>query len=148
MKPKLDLELDTKDHYYRMTKNKNGYLVRQKMYKKSKDAIYKSTDISEIDEMISEIDLDDIIAKNQIKEKLSKIFSLILTPKEEKIIRMRFGIGLNSDYTLYEIAHSNDFEVTPSRIAQHEAKALRKLRHFFSGRGKDLKGYFTGELDV
>jgi RNA polymerase primary sigma factor len=50
-----------------------------------------------------------------------------LTPREEKILRMRFGIGEKSDHTLEEVGH--DFNVTRERIRQIEAKALRKLRH-------------------
>ena len=50
-----------------------------------------------------------------------------LTPREEKVIRMRFGIGEKSDHTLEEVGRK--FEVTRERIRQIEAKALRKLRH-------------------
>lgn len=50
-----------------------------------------------------------------------------LTPREEKVLRMRFGIGERSDHTLEEVGQ--DFEVTRERIRQIEAKALRKLRH-------------------
>ena len=50
-----------------------------------------------------------------------------LTPREERILRMRFGIGMNSDHTLEEVG--NQFSVTRERIRQIEAKALRKLRH-------------------
>ena len=50
-----------------------------------------------------------------------------LTPREAKVLRMRFGIGEKSDHTLEEVGQ--DFEVTRERIRQIEAKALRKLRH-------------------
>ena len=50
-----------------------------------------------------------------------------LTPREERVLRMRFGIGENSDHTLEEVGQ--DFDVTRERIRQIEAKALRKLRH-------------------
>ncbi|WP_305808668.1 sigma-70 domain-containing protein, partial [Staphylococcus epidermidis] len=50
-----------------------------------------------------------------------------LTPREEKVLRMRFGIGEKSDHTLEEVGQ--DFFVTRERIRQIEAKALRKLRH-------------------
>ena len=56
-----------------------------------------------------------------------------LTPREEKILRMRFGIGEQSDHTLEEVG--NDFFVTRERIRQIEAKALRKLRHPSRSRG-------------
>ncbi len=60
-----------------------------------------------------------------------------LTPREEKVLRMRFGIGEKSDHTLEEVGQ--DFEVTRERIRQIEAKALRKLRH--PSRSKQLKPF-------
>jgi len=60
-----------------------------------------------------------------------------LTPREEKVLRMRFGIGEKSDHTLEEVGR--DFSVTRERIRQIEAKALRKLRH--PSRSKKLKGF-------
>ena len=126
---KLDLDLDNKDYYYRINKNKNGHLIRQKVFKKSKDAIFQSTDMSATNDMISEFNLDTIIVKNQIKEKISKALTY-LTPREERVIRMRFGIGLNTDYTLEQIGSSKEFYVTADRIRQIEAKAMRKLRHY------------------
>ena len=126
---KLDLDLDNKDYYYRINKNKNGHLVRQKVFKKSKDAIFQSTDMTATNDMISEFNLDNIITKNQIKEKISKALTH-LTPREERVIRMRFGIGLNTDYTLEQIGSSKEFWVTADRIRQIEAKAMRKLRHY------------------
>jgi RNA polymerase primary sigma factor len=60
-----------------------------------------------------------------------------LTPREEKVLRMRFGIGEKSDHTLEEVGR--DFSVTRERIRQIEAKALRKLRH--PSRAKKLKSF-------
>ena len=60
-----------------------------------------------------------------------------LTPREEKILRMRFGIGDDSQRTLEEVG--NDFSLTRERIRQIEAKALRKLRH--PSRGKSLRAF-------
>jgi RNA polymerase primary sigma factor len=60
-----------------------------------------------------------------------------LTPREEKVLRMRFGIGERSDHTLEEVGQ--DFEVTRERIRQIEAKALRKLRH--PSRSKQLRSF-------
>lgn len=60
-----------------------------------------------------------------------------LTPREEKVLRMRFGIGEKSDHTLEEVGQK--FEVTRERIRQIEAKALRKLRH--PSRSKQLRSY-------
>jgi RNA polymerase primary sigma factor len=63
-----------------------------------------------------------------------------LTPREEKVLRMRFGIGEKSDHTLEEVGQ--DFEVTRERIRQIEAKALRKLRH--PSRSKQLRSFIEG----
>jgi len=60
-----------------------------------------------------------------------------LTPREEKVLRMRFGIGEKSDHTLEEVGQN--FEVTRERIRQIEAKALRKLRH--PSRSKRLRSF-------
>ncbi len=61
-----------------------------------------------------------------LSEQTRKVLAT-LTPREEKVLRMRFGIGERSDHTLEEVGQ--DFEVTRERIRQIEAKALRKLRH-------------------
>ena len=60
-----------------------------------------------------------------------------LTPREEKVLRMRFGIGEKADHTLEEVGQ--DFAVTRERIRQIEAKALRKLRH--PTRSRKLKNF-------
>ena len=60
-----------------------------------------------------------------------------LTPREERVLRMRFGIGEKADHTLEEVGR--DFSVTRERIRQIEAKALRKLRH--PSRAKKLKAF-------
>ena len=64
-----------------------------------------------------------------------------LTPREEKVLRMRFGIGEDSDHTLEEVGQ--DFDVTRERIRQIEAKALRKLRH--PSRAKQLESFSENE---
>ena len=71
-----------------------------------------------------------------LAEQTRKVLSS-LTPREEKVLRMRFGIGEKSDHTLEEVGQ--DFEVTRERIRQIEAKALRKLRH--PSRSKQLKSF-------
>jgi RNA polymerase primary sigma factor len=76
-----------------------------------------------------------IIAKNLV-EQLQKVLST-LTPREEKVLRMRFGIGEKYDHTLEEVGQ--DFSVTRERIRQIEAKSLRKLRH--PSRSKQLKSF-------
>ena len=133
---KLDMDIDNKDFWYRITKNKNNHLVRQKVYKNSKDAIFKSVDLSNAKKLESDFNLDEVVAKNQLKDKITKVLSF-LTPREERVIRMRFGIGLNTDYTLDEVGLQ--FSVTADRIRQIEAKALRKLRH--PSRSDELKDY-------
>ncbi|MFP4573918.1 MAG: RNA polymerase sigma factor RpoD [Desulfobacterales bacterium] len=72
-----------------------------------------------------------------LSEQTRKVLAT-LTPREEKVLRMRFGIGEKSDHTLEEVG--NDFDVTRERIRQIEAKALRKLRH--PTRSRKLK-YFV-----
>ena len=114
----------------------NKSIVHRKQQRKSKDAIFKSTNLSNIKNLESDLNLDEVVAKNQLKEKITSILST-LTPREERVIRMRFGIGLNTDYTLEEVGQQ--FSVTRHRIRQIEAKALRKLRH--PSRGDVLKDY-------
>ena len=78
---------------------------------------------------------DAVISMN-LAEQTRKVLAT-LTPREEKVLRMRFGIGERSDHTLDEVGQ--DFEVTRERIRQIEAKALRKLRH--PSRSKRLKSF-------
>ncbi len=68
----------------------------------------------------------DSVIFNDLKEQLDKVLAT-LSPREEKVIRMRFGIGEKQDYTLEEVGQV--FEVTRERIRQIEAKALKKLKH-------------------
>lgn len=76
------------------------------------------------------------VIKANLSESTAKVLAT-LTPREEKVLRMRFGIGEKSDHTLEEVGQ--DFEVTRERIRQIEAKALRKLRH--PSRSKKLKSF-------
>ena len=78
---------------------------------------------------------DQVISMN-LSEQTRKVLAT-LTPREEKVLRMRFGIGEKSDHTLEEVGQ--DFFVTRERIRQIEAKALRKLRH--PSRCKKLKSF-------
>jgi RNA polymerase sigma factor (sigma-70 family) len=133
---KLDMDIDNKDFWYRIAKNKNNYLIRQKVYKNSKDAIFRSVELSNAKKLESDLNLDEVVAKNQLKEKITKVLST-LTPREERVIRMRFGIGLNTDYTLDEVGLQ--FSVTRERIRMIEAKALRKLKD--PSRTKELKDF-------
>ena len=72
------------------------------------------------------INPSEAIVNLNLAEQTRKVLST-LTPREEKVLRMRFGIGEESDHTLEEVGQ--DFNVTRERIRQIEAKALRKLRH-------------------
>jgi len=76
------------------------------------------------------------VIKGNLSDQTSRVLST-LTPREEKVLRMRFGIGEKSDHTLEEVGQ--DFAVTRERIRQIEAKALRKLRH--PSRSKRLKSF-------
>jgi DNA-directed RNA polymerase specialized sigma24 family protein len=78
----------------------------------------------------------DAIASINLAEQTRRVLAT-LTPREEKVLRMRFGIGEESDHTLEEVGQ--DFNVTRERIRQIEAKALRKLRH--PSRSKKLKNF-------
>jgi len=79
--------------------------------------------------------LDQAIRSN-LNEATTKILAT-LTPREERVLRMRFGVGMNTDHTLEEVGLQ--FSVTRERIRQIEAKALRKLKH--PSRSKQLKSF-------
>jgi RNA polymerase primary sigma factor len=76
------------------------------------------------------------VVNMNLQEQTRKVLAT-LTPREEKVLRMRFGIGERSDHTLEEVGQN--FDVTRERIRQIEAKALRKLRH--PSRSKRLKSF-------
>ena len=76
------------------------------------------------------------VVNMNLQEQTRKVLAT-LTPREEKVLRMRFGIGEKSDHTLEEVGQN--FDVTRERIRQIEAKALRKLRH--PSRSKRLRGF-------
>ena len=78
----------------------------------------------------------DASIKSNLGESTTKILAT-LTPREERVLRMRFGIGMNTDHTLEEVGLQ--FSVTRERIRQIEAKALRKLKH--PSRSKHLKSF-------
>jgi RNA polymerase primary sigma factor len=85
---------------------------------------------------------DAVIAVN-LKEYTSQVLRT-LTPREERVIKMRFGLEDGSEHTLEEVGQS--FQVTRERIRQIEAKALRKLRH--PSRSRKLKAFVDGVKDV
>ncbi len=79
--------------------------------------------------------LDSAIQEN-LRETTTRVLSS-LTPREERVLRMRFGIGMNTDHTLEEVGQQ--FSVTRERIRQIEAKALRKLKH--PSRSRKLRSF-------
>ncbi len=78
----------------------------------------------------------DAVVKMDLKEQTLRVLQT-LTPREEKVLRKRFGIGLDNEHTLEEVGQG--FDVTRERIRQIEAKALRKLRH--PSRSKRLRSF-------
>ncbi len=94
-------------------------------------------DFVEDTSMISPVDA---ATAEGLRESMQDILST-LTAREAKVLRMRFGIGMNTDHTLEEVG--KQFDVTRERIRQIEAKALRKLRH--PSRAEQLKTFLDGE---
>ena len=85
----------------------------------------------------------DSVSSTDLKEKIREILKT-LTPREEKVLKMRFGIDVASEHTLEEVG--KDFSVTRERIRQIEVKALRKLKH--PSRSKKLLAFFEKEMHV
>jgi RNA polymerase primary sigma factor len=118
----------------------------QKVLKIVKEPISLETPIGDEEESSLGDFVEDELAPSPVEaaiqsnlgEQTRKVLAT-LTPREEQILRMRFGIGQKTDYTLEEVG--KQFAVTRERIRQIEAKALRKLRQ--TGRSKNLEG-FTG----
>ena len=78
----------------------------------------------------------DAAVQSSLRETTRKILAS-LTAREERVLRMRFGIGMNTDHTLEEVGQQ--FSVTRERIRQIEAKALRKLKH--PSRSRELRSF-------
>jgi RNA polymerase primary sigma factor len=78
----------------------------------------------------------DAAIQSNLRETTTRLLAS-LTPREERIVRMRFGLGMNSDHTLEEVGQQ--FSVTRERIRQIEAKALRKLKH--PSRSRELRSF-------
>lgn len=83
------------------------------------------------------------VASNDLKERVREVLKT-LTPREEKVLKMRFGIDVASEHTLEEVGR--DFSVTRERIRQIEVKAIKKLRH--PSRSKKLRAFFEKEVDL
>lgn len=85
----------------------------------------------------------DTVANSDLKERVREVLKG-LTPREEKVLKMRFGIDVASEHTLEEVG--KDFGVTRERVRQIEVKALRKLRH--PSRSKSLQAFFDKEYEL
>jgi len=148
MKYKLNLDIDNKDYYYKISKNKNNHLVQQKVDRplSSKyDVMRLSTieSLNTIDE-VSPVIVNDCleeVKRQELKEVMSTVLSS-LTPREERVLRLRFGLNLNKDYTLEEVGKI--INVNRERVRQIEAKALRKLKH--PSRSNILKDFLSQSL--
>lgn len=89
------------------------------------------------DSVVREDDFNKEIDRGKLRKRLSKSLHM-LTPREEKVIKMRFGLDDGSEYTLEEVGLS--FAVTRERIRQIEARTLRKLRGRYQG-SRELKAF-------
>ena len=116
----------------------------RKVLKIAKEPISLETPISDeedshlgdfIEDKTAIIPLDAAVQAN-LREATTRVLSS-LTPREERVLRMRFGIGMNTDHTLEEVGQQ--FNVTRERIRQIEAKALRKLKH--PSRSRKLRSF-------
>ena len=83
----------------------------------------------------------DAAIQSNLREVTTRILAS-LTPREERVLRMRFGVGMNTDHTLEEVGQQ--FNVTRERIRQIEAKALRKLKH--PSRSRKLRSFLSGNV--
>ena len=109
---------------------RNRYMDRTNLFNKYEKEPFESFEtLEDTYEMPEVLDFE-------IREAITKVLST-LTPREERVLRMRFGIGMNTDHTLEEVGLQ--FSVTRERIRQIEAKALRKLKH--PSRSKQLKSF-------
>ena len=99
--------------------------------------------IKDFIEANNEFSPSDTVANTDLKERVREVLKT-LTPREEKVLKMRFGIDVASEHTLEEVG--KDFSVTRERIRQIEVKALRKLKH--PSRTKKLVPFLERELDI
>ena len=120
----------------------------RRVLKISKEPISMATPIGDdedshlgdfIEDTLSESPLD-VAARIGLEKATAEVLHK-LSPREEKVLRMRFGIGMNTDHTLEEVG--KQFDVTRERIRQIEAKALRKLRH--PARSELLRSFLEDE---
>ncbi|WP_133139751.1 RNA polymerase sigma factor RpoD [Legionella genomosp. 1] len=122
----------------------------RKVLKIAKEPISMETpvgddDDSHLGDFIEDVNIESPIARataEGLREATLEILET-LTPREAKVLRMRFGIEMNTDHTLEEVG--KQFDVTRERIRQIEAKALRKLRH--PSRSEKLRSFLEGDDD-
>jgi RNA polymerase primary sigma factor len=115
----------------------------RKVLRIAKEPVSLETPVSDDDSFLGDFLEDkkavqpiDMAIHSDLKRSINQILST-LTPREERVLRMRFGLGTNSDNTLEEVG--KQFTVTRERIRQIEAKALRKLKH--PSRSRKLKSF-------
>ena len=119
----------------------------RKILKISKEPISMETPIGDDDDShlgdfipdTNVVSPSEAVINLNLKEQTDSVLKT-LTPREERVIKMRFGVGEGSEHTLEEVGQS--FAVTRERIRQIEAKALRKLRH--PSRSRKLKAFLEG----
>jgi len=122
----------------------------QKISKIAKEPISMETPIGEdedsnLGDFIEDINMQspiDFATRAALQERISSVLNS-LSPREAKVLRMRFGIDMNTDHTLEEVG--KQFDVTRERIRQIEAKALRKLRH--PSRAEKLRSFIHDEKE-
>jgi RNA polymerase primary sigma factor len=120
----------------------------RKVLKIAKEPISMETPIgddedSHLGDFIEDVNMEspvDVATSTGLSEATQKILNT-LTPREAKVLRMRFGINMNTDHTLEEVG--KQFDVTRERIRQIEAKALRKLRH--PSRSEQLRSFLEDQ---
>ena len=121
----------------------------RKILKISKEPISMETPIGDDDDLhlgdfiedASAVAPIDAAVNASLRDVCKDVLDHTLTPREAKVLRMRFGIEMNTDHTLDEVG--KQFDVTRERIRQIEAKALRKLRH--PSRSEKLRSFLDGE---
>src|ERR1019366_6385763 len=120
------------------TKNGNK-IVREPIWVEPRGGVEGDTHLGDFIEDKGVISADDAMITMNLEDQTCKVLAT-LTAREEKVLRMRFGIGEKSDYTLEEVGQ--EFDLTRERIRQIEAKALHKLRR--SSRSARLKSFIEG----
>ena len=131
MRTIIERKLDDKENIFFATRNPKGHLQRgwRKRHKPSEDAFFQPLDYDyNIEDVNNDYNLVDVVAKKEMKQKINNALSK-LKPKEERVLRMRFGIDLVHDYTLEKIAE--ELNLTRERIRQIEAKAMNKLKKYY-----------------